>query len=137
MQHHSELSDLAFEQQFADGILPPTLFNHEAHLRLAWIHIKRYGIDVAIQNVTVQLQSYVSGLGASDKYNHTLTIAAIRAVYHFILKSQTTDFQSFIEENPRLKFNFKDLMFAHYRTNIFIAEYAKTQYLEPELLPFD
>ncbi|MDX1943095.1 MAG: hypothetical protein SFU99_21205 [Saprospiraceae bacterium] len=137
MEKHFHLSDLAFEQQFADCSLDPTLFSHEAHLRLAWIHIKKYGIDQAIENICQQIKHYAASLGAHDKYNETVTIAAIRAVYHFMLRSKTDHFQDFIIENPRLKTSFKELLFSHYSTDIFTSERAKKEYLEPELLPFD
>jgi hypothetical protein len=137
MEAHVELSDTEFEAQFSACSMDPQIFTHEAHLRLAWIHINKYGIDKAIGNVTVQLLNFVESIGAKDKYNITLTISAIRSVYHFMLKSRARSFQSFILENPRLKNNFKDILSCHYKTDIFKSERAKTEYLEPELLPFD
>lgn len=137
MKTHFELTDTEFEAQFSACSFDAKLFTHEAHLRLAWIHIYHYGIDRAIEHVTIQLQNFVESLGVRDKYNTTLTIAAIRAVYHFMIKSKTSNFQDFIAENPRLKNNFKELLSHHYTTNIFTSEKAKAVYLEPELLPFD
>ena len=137
MKHHYELTDSEFEKQFAGTVLEPKLFNHEAHLRLTWIHISNYGIDKAIENIRRQLQNFVEIIGAKDKYNETVTVASVRAVYHFMQKSKTTNFQDFISENPRLKYQFKELLRFHYRTNIFISEQAKKEFLEPELLPFD
>lgn len=131
------INDKEFERQFEDCTLNPEIFSHEAHLRLAWIHIKNYGIERAIDNICKQLIAYVDALGARDKYNKTLTVAAIRAVYHFMLKSKSDNFQDFIEEFPRLKFGFKDLLGFHYAVDIFKNEKAKHEYLEPDLLPFD
>ncbi|HTJ48522.1 MAG TPA: hypothetical protein VL443_03630 [Cyclobacteriaceae bacterium] len=137
MMNHFELSDNEFEEQFSACKLNPHIFTHEAHLRLAWIHIHKYGINGAIDNICSQLQNFVKSIGASDKYNATVTVAAIRAVYHFILKSKTDNFLSFIDENPRLKNNFRELLGYHYTTDIFKSEQARVTYLEPELLPFD
>ena len=137
MENHHELTDLEFEAAFSSCILDPTIFTHEAHLRLAWIHITRHGIDTAIEHVCSQLTAYVAHLGASEKYNKTVTIAAVRAVYHFMLKSTAESFPAFIHENPRLKNNFKELLGYHYTTDIFNSAEAKKKYLEPELLPFD
>ena len=137
MKNHYTLTDSEFEAQFASASLDPDLFTHEAHLRLAWIHINRYGIDEAIKNICFQLKNFTATVGAVSKYNKTVTVAAIRAVYHFMKRSACADFRSFVEENYRLKTNFKDLMNAHYRTDIFKSDHAKSSYLEPELLPFD
>jgi hypothetical protein len=92
-----------FESQFANCTLDPSLFSHEAHLRLAWIHIRNKGIDTAIETICFQLLNFVTVLGARDKYNKTVTVAAIRVVYHFMLRSHANTFVEFIAENPRLK----------------------------------
>lgn len=137
MEKHIELTDEQFEQQFQEATLDPQLFTHEAHVRLAWIHVQKYGMEQAVQNVITQLQAYVETLGATDKYNETLTVAAVKAVYHFYLRTEQGSFQDFILKNKRLKENFRELMNAHYSTDIFKSEAAKKHFLEPELLPFD
>ena len=137
MENHFKLSDSEFEEQFENCKLDPSIFSHEAHLRLAWIHIKNYGIEKAIQNVQAQLQNFVNHVGAKDKYNVTLTIAAVKAVYHFMLKSESDNFKDFIEEFPRLKHNFKELLNCHYGIDILNSERAKAKFLEPDLIPFD
>jgi hypothetical protein len=136
LEGHFALSDEMFEQQFEYCQLDPSIFNHEAHLRLAWIHIKKYGLDNAIENICNQLLIYVNFLGARDKYNKTLTIAAIKAVNHFMNKSLPGNFNDFMQQFPRLKYNFKELIASHYTVDIFNSDIAKKEYLEPDLLPF-
>ena len=137
MKSHFELNDTQFEQQFKSCKLDPTLFSHEAHLRLAYIHLGKYGHDQAITNVCHQLASFVTHLEATDKYNTTLTVAAVKAVYHFMQKSKANDFKGFIAEFPQLKNEFKRLMQSHYDFDIFNSQKAKKTFLEPNLLPFD
>ncbi|RKS53530.1 hypothetical protein BC962_1782 [Gillisia mitskevichiae] len=137
MNSHFVLSDAQYEKQFATAQLDPALFSHEAHLRLAYIHISNYGIEQAISNITFQLKKYVQNLGAEDKFNMTLSVAAIKAMDHFIKRSSSTNFLSLITEFPRLKYNFKDLMAAHYAIEIYNIPLAKQQFLEPDLLPFN
>ncbi|MEL7002009.1 MAG: hypothetical protein AAFN93_04645 [Bacteroidota bacterium] len=137
MEKHFELSDSEFERRFNDCLLDPSIFSHEAHLRLAWINIDRYGIIEAEKKIQHQLRAFVQSLGAADKYNTTLTVAAIKAVYHFKLKSNSDNFQDFIEEFPRLKYNFKELMSSHYGFDIYNSMLAKKEFLKPDLLPFD
>lgn len=137
MTTHHDLTDAAFENQFTTLTLDPTLFSHEAHLRLAWIHIRRYGIEKAIENMCEQIQRFATHHGDSGKFNITLTVAATRAVYHFALRSTTNTFKDFIAENNRLLTEFKQLLSSHYATNIFTSDQARKSYLEPDLLPFD
>ena len=137
MENHYSLTDYDVEQQFAAATLDPSILTHEAHLRLAWIHLNNYGLKKALENLTAQLKNYTRAVGAAAKYNETVTIAAVYAVNHFMIRSNHTDFAIFIAENSMLKTNFKDLINTHYRTDIFKSEHAKSCFLEPELLPFD
>ena len=130
MKDHYQLTDEEFESQFSNCTLDSSIFNHEAHIRLAWIHINKYGIEQALINVDNQLYSYVCSLGAEDKYNKTVTIAAVKAVYHFMQKSNSNNFKDFILEHPRLKTNFKELLDKHYSIDIFNSDIAKSSFLE-------
>jgi hypothetical protein len=136
MEPHFALSDSEFETLFATVSLEPKLFTHEAHLRLAWIHLSTYGEKIAIENITSQLQNYVLHLGASDKYNETLTVAAIKAVKHFMQKEPIKTFAEFITTHARLKTDFKNLMAQHYGFDLYRSAKAKEVYMEPDLLEF-
>lgn len=137
MNDHLQLTDQEFENQFENLSLKPSLFNHEAHLRLAWIHIHKYGEKKAIENICNQIKQFATHHGDSEKFNTTVTVAAVKAVKHFYSKSTSTSFKNFIQEFPRLKTNFKDLMAAHYKMDIYNSEKAKKEYLDPDLLLFD
>ena len=136
MNNHYKFNDEEFEVQFENCTLDASLFNHEAHIRLAWIHITKYGVNQAISNVDAQLIKYVTSLGARDKYNKTVTLAAVKAVNHFIQKSKSNNFKDFISEFPRLKTNFKELLAQHYSIDIFNSSVAKSTFLKPNLSPF-
>ena len=136
MKTHYDLSDTQFEEAFKRATLAPQLFSHEAHLRLAWLHVKSYGVDNAILNITAQIKNYTLVLGAEDKYNDTVTVAAIKIVYHFMQKATSDNFKDFMLEFPRLKSNFKDILSQHYGFDIFTMAESKSSYVEPDLLPF-
>jgi hypothetical protein len=137
MEKHYKLNDTEFENSFKNCELDPILFTHEAHLRLAWIHVTKYGEENAIQNISEQLRRFVVFAGAKDKYNQTLTVAAIKSVSHFVRRSSTHTFQEFINEFSRLKNNFKELMAVHYGVDIYHSPQVKAVFLEPDLVPFD
>lgn len=136
METHRTLNDVEFQEQFEDTSLNPELFTHEAHLRLAWIHIKKYGEKKAIKNLTAQIFAFADNHGAPNKFNMTVTVAAIKAVHHFYKKSASNTFQEFIVEFPRLKTHFKALMASHYSFDIYQSPASKSQFLAPDLLPF-
>ena len=137
MEAHYQYSDSEFERQFQEMTMNPLHFSHEAHLRLAWVHINKYGVDKAIEKVCAQIKAFDLFHGKGDKYHHTVTVAAVKAVDHFINKSSASGFHEFILENPRLKENFKHLIDQHYSYNIFTSEEARLEFMNPDLLPFD
>jgi N-formylglutamate deformylase len=134
---HYDLTDIEFENRFNNCTLNPSLFTHEAHLRLAWINIDMYGIDIASINIQKQLEQFVAAVGAQDKYNKTLTLAALKTVNHFKLKSKSKTFKEFINEFPRLKTSFRELITSHYSFDIYNSALTKKEFLQPDLLPYD
>ena len=136
MKTHVDLDDETFEMSFRDTSMDPTLFTHEAHLRLAWIHIKKYGVEQAILNICQQIKTFDQTHDDGTNYNKTVTIAAVRAVNHFCEKSGAHSFSNFIRDNSRLVTHFKELLSSHYSIDIFKDGYAKENYLEPDLVPF-
>lgn len=136
MESHLNLTDRQFEVQFQKGTFPPEMFTHEAHIRLAWIHIGAYGVEQACLNLCEQIMLFDQLHGDGTKFHYTLTVAAVRAVHHFRQKSRSDNFADFIEEFPQLKHNFKGLLEAHYSNFILRLQRAKMEYLEPDLLPF-
>lgn len=133
--HHS-LTDEQLIVAFENMTLKPSLFSHEAHLRLAWIHIIKDGKEMAISEMKRQIKQYAESLNVPDKYNETITVAAVESVYHFMQKSLASNFDDFIQEFPRLKNNFKEILAQHYGINVF-SDKAKLSYIPPDLLPFD
>jgi hypothetical protein len=110
MTSHRELSDEAFAAAFADCSLPPALFSHEAHLRLAWIHIRNLGLEAAIDRVCTEIVRYVAHLGAADKYDEALTIAAVRVVHRFWENEKELPFEDFLHVSSTLVNNFHELI---------------------------
>jgi N-formylglutamate deformylase len=130
------ISDAALLQEIASGRLNPEIFTHEAHLRLAWILIRSRGVESAVKDVATLIKKYVEQLGVGHKYNHTVTVAAVYAVDHFIRKREIGSFQTFIETYPQLLTNFKDLLQSHYSIDIFHSKHAQTTFIEADLQGF-
>ncbi len=133
---HTYLTDEEFEQQFERFTFKPTLFSHEAHLRLAYIHIQKYGVQQAETNMVEQIRGYAAYYGAKDKFNKTVTIAAVKTMQHFMEKSSATSFQDLLKEFPQLANSFRDLLSKHYSFNVFSDPAAKKEFVQPDLLPF-
>lgn len=135
-KNHWSYNDHQFEDLFERYQLKPGLFTHEAHIRLAYIHINKYGLAQAEKNMCDQIQGFAKSLGGGDKYNETVTVAAVKTVDHFMKKSKSSSVKDFINEFPRLITQFKGLLEQHYGFNVFSDPKAKKEYIEPDLQPF-
>ncbi|WP_207211115.1 hypothetical protein [Flagellimonas olearia] len=135
--HHSQLSDEEFVEAFEKASLHPKLFNHEAHIRLAWVYLQKYGEEKAVEKTCAGIAHFDAIYGNGDKFHATITVAAVKAVHHFNKKSKSTNFFDFMEAFPRLKTAFKELLEQHYTPEVLTHEKAKTDYIPPDLLPFD
>ncbi|MEM7367733.1 MAG: hypothetical protein AAF587_03965 [Bacteroidota bacterium] len=136
LNNHLDLSDEEFVRKFSQCTLAPALFSHEAHVRLAWIHLRKYDLASATTTICDLITNFVTHLGAQSKYNTTLTIAAIQIVHHFMQQSEADNFFDFMLASPKLKTDFKALIQSHYSVDIFQSEKAKKEYIEPDILPF-
>lgn len=132
IEKHYKLSDDEFEQQFRDCQLDPILFTHEAHLRLAFIHIQKYGTQQAIENIREQLTRYVVFAGEPGKYHETVTVNSIKAMAQQMSISKYSDFQEFIKEFPQLLNDFKTVINNGYSFDVFRSKEARAHYIAPD-----
>ena len=128
------MNDQEFLLQFSNCTLPPELFDHKAHLRLAWLQIKQYGIERAVENCCEHISGFASFHGEHQKFNKTITNASVYAVYHFMEDEHT--FEEFIEKNPQLLSDLKALINSHYSYDIFAVENTRKLFIEPDVQPF-
>ncbi len=135
-EKHHLLTDQEFEEKFKGCTLNSIVFTHEAHLRLSYIYITKYGLDIAIKNLCEQILQFDQKFGDGTKFNKTVTIASAQILYHFINKSKASNFRALLDEFPVLKNDFLGLLKSHYTLDIFNSKKAKQEYLEPDLLPF-
>lgn len=137
MEAHLQLSDSEFLDKIDTGSLEKSVFTHQAHLRLSYIHLSRSGILSAMINIQDQIKKYIAFLNLEDKYNTTLTIVSVKIVHQFMLQAKSDNFVDFIAEFPELQYNFKGLIEQHYGFDIFSSEQAKNNFIEPDLMGFE
>jgi len=124
-----KLNDNEFLQQVENCTLNPALFSHEAQLKLSWILINKYGLEVAkLKNCKIKKQFYIKALN-SAKFNLPLTKAYTEILHFFMEKSSTKNFDKLLMEFPRLKHDFKNLVKTHY--GIDILKEHRTEDLKP------
>lgn len=119
-----QLNDSELLEHIENCTLDPTDFTHETLLRLTWILIRKYGLNIALLKNNEIKENYYKTVFKNDKFNATLTRAYTEILHHFMQQSSTNDFNKLLREFPRLKFNFNNLVKTHYGYNI-LKEHRK------------
>lgn len=145
METHRKISDSKFEELFSTWKLERSMFNHEAHIRIAYLYILKYGIRDAIKKLSSELKNYIESESRNGQYyekknkkfyNATLTIASMKIVEQRIMKTNSQNFNTFIEKNKDLQEDFIQIIWSHYRDNNLHSEIARYVYIEPDI-PFE
>ncbi len=112
-EKHHLLTNDEFEKKFSSCGLHSTIFTHEAHLRITYIYLTKYGLKIATDKLSEQIAELDNKYGDGTKFNKKLTVAATKIMNYFVEKTTATDFNGFIKEFPLLKTNFSEVIKKH------------------------
>ena len=127
------LSDSEFLHEFESLCLPAEAFDHDGHLRLAWLYLSQFELQEAIDKVTRGIPAYAGSLGATEKYHHSLTVALVLIIAARMAGNPTDSFTDFLEMNEDLVTDFRGVLLNHYRESTLYSETARECWVEPDL----
>lgn len=129
------LTDDAFLNAFLTCQLPPGAFNHRTHLRVAWLHLRRFPLEEAIERTCAGIAQYAAHLGATDRYHRTLTEALIRLMAHAGASESSLSFADFLARTPSLTGDCRALIAQHYSRELLSRPEARYNFLAPDRHP--
>lgn len=129
------LDDAAFQSAFEDLTLDPTHFSHRGHLRIAWLYLMQNDCETAVQKVCSGIKTYAESLGASTKFNLTITDALVRIMADRIEQMEEKDWPLFLEQNPDLIEDSLALLFKYFTEDVLLSEAARTSLVQPDIRP--
>lgn len=135
MLHRTSAEDDDFRREFEAFQVAPDDFNHEAHLRLAYVYLCHGERDLAAEQMKSGLLAFLDHLGVGRaKFHETMTGAWIDAVAHFMDRTPACrGFEDFIARNPLLCDS--NIMLTHYSAELLFSDRAREEYLEPDVQP--
>lgn len=74
------MTDDDFVDAFEALTLPPAAFRHAAHVRLAWIYLKRMPLPAAMQRYAERLRAFAGHVGKPGLYHETITYAFLLVI---------------------------------------------------------
>ncbi|WDE10582.1 hypothetical protein [Thalassomonas haliotis] len=147
------LSDQEFMSLFKNLSLPAEYFDHKGHLRLAWLYLQRYPLELSIIKVAQGIKAYAGSLGAADKYHCTITRALVCIVAQRLSKvspvqdtrkpaeaklltaglAHKISWQQFISQNQDLLVDAFGVLQQYYSKQLLVSEKARKQFVQPDL----
>ncbi|MGB0522627.1 MAG: hypothetical protein ACPGJS_06690 [Flammeovirgaceae bacterium] len=132
ISHHFQLSDIEFIDQVFLLNIDPKLFNHEAHIRFAWIVLNDFEFRKAVTHIHDSIKGLDQKFGDGTKYHATITQALIEILTLRMKQYQEQlDFETFMFENQDVLKFCKDLLLEHYSQDLLFSDAAKEQYIRP------
>jgi hypothetical protein len=130
--HAASQSDRDFRAAFESCAVAPAQFNHEAHLRLAYVYLVENDLTSAQRKMRDALLTFLAAHGIPpEKFHETLTRAWVLAVRHFMTRSASLCFSEFAAKSQPLLDS--KVMLTHYSASVLFSPSARASYLEPDL----
>jgi hypothetical protein len=138
MQWHVDpLSDEQLWLAFGAAKLPATDWTHRAHLRVAWMFLKRHPLNEAhvLMRVGIIRLNAFHGLveTVSRGYHETLTRLWLSLVASLMKATDGESSESFVD--TCIASLGKDAIFRHYSRELVTSVRARAVFVEPDLRP--
>jgi len=124
--------DEAFVAAFQAGQIANQSFHHRDHLRLAWVQIRRLGLERASEVVTTGIRRFAAHHGSAERYNDTMTRFWLRLVGLGISRNPELTFEQLLAREPHLLD--KSLPFKHWSRHRLTGPEAKQGWVDPDLI---
>ena len=127
------LSDKEFREQFEGKTLDPIHFTHLGHMRIAWLYLIEYELDIALKHICRGIKQYAESLGDSSKFNLTLTDAMVRIMARRTEFRDNQNWEIFLAENNDLIDDFLSILLKHYSKGLLFSDEARTSLIRPDI----
>jgi len=97
------LSDGEFLRRFDAGMLEPAGFDHEAHIRAAWLCLREEPFRDAVARLRRGLKRLAISAGQPQRYHETITVAYARLIHRQMrFLGRDASWESFRDRSPDL-----------------------------------
>ncbi len=140
MKHPLLKSHFEFIQKLEAKTLAAEEFTHLAHIRAAWFYLnqadlKQCSWSEACTDCCDNIKQLAISLGASDKYNHTISVAMMKIVnqrLQLLEAKQRTCWSLFIKNNKDLIEHGLEILLSYYDERVLFSNRAKQSFITPK-----
>lgn len=119
--------------RFEAGDVAPEQFDHEAHVRVAWLMLGVTDLDDCLRRYPQALKRITHRLGVPEKFHATITGFLLLLIAERRAAEPNDDWPSFRSANTDLLTAAGDLLRQHYSRDRLGSDLARRQFLPPDL----
>lgn len=135
------MDDAEFLRHFEDRTLPFAEWTHRAHVKVAYLYLRRHPFPGALHRMRAGIKAYNAANnvpeGPTSGYNETTTVAFMHLVAATLAAYEgampTTDADNFCDTHPQLMT--RNVLRLFYSPARRTHPNAKTMFVEPDLAP--
>ena len=130
----SHRHDAKTVEEFEAGTIDPDLFDHEAHVYVAWSYVQDYELKDAIVRFCSALRQLTIRLGIESKYHETITWFFMILIAERRSKDASEDWPTFRQRNPELFAGSPSIIRRYYSSERLNSTQARNQFVLPDQL---
>jgi len=132
-----DASDRALWESFVQASVTPVEWTHEAHVRVAYLHLRQYPFETAMELVRIRIQKLNQIHGTPEAlergYHETMTRAFMQLIAAAMRQENFNNSLAFCRKHPRLLK--KQVLLEYYSRDRIISYEAKSTFITPDLQP--
>jgi hypothetical protein len=131
------MTDEEFVVAFEQCTLPEEEWTHGAHVRMAWLYLRRGKLAEMVPLVRQGIKRYNATLNKTLAYHETITRAYLILIDDRMQGSgDAASFEEFCARNTDLLDSKLSALLRHYRKETLFSARARAEFVEPDLAPF-
>ncbi len=120
---------------FESGTIDPKLFDHEAHVFIAWSYLQECDLKESIDRFCAALRRLTKKLGIESKYHETLSWFFMILIAERLSETGSEVWQVFKRDNADLFATHPSIVRDYYSEERLGSSIARTQFVMPDRLP--
>lgn len=127
------MTDQELFEQFETGTLKADIFDHSAHVKMAWIYLNKYELPEALCRFSNALKNFAKVNKSDEIYHQTITFAFLMLINERIKKMETqSNWEDFKLHHPDL-FDWKNnVLKRFYQEETLKSAFAKKNFVFPD-----
>jgi hypothetical protein len=129
------MTDDEFLAAFEECRIPKELWTHEAHVRMAWLYLRRQPLVEVVPFVRRAIQRYNASLGNVEGYHETITMAYLILIKAGMDREPVETFAAFSGAHAALLDRKMSALFEHYSREVLFSREATRSFVAPDRAP--